>query len=411
MNILLYSHSFLPKIGGREIVVYQLARALAKLGHDARVVGPKWSQASKDLHFEVPVHRYPRVVSNLAASGRLKQFIGEMQLLAPLVFDAAVWRCDVVHAHSLYPGGYVARFLKKLFPRTPLILTPHGIDINTVPDLNYGMRLDPRLRQKIDLALANADAVTAISDGVRLSLEGAGVPPEKIVRIDNGIDLKRFEGDSRQQVRSKFNISMNRKLILSVGNYNPLKGHIDILEAMPDILVEEPKACLVIVGAGTEALKPAIEMLGIGDAVVLTGSIPPPRPGESSEGDDTLGELYLESDVYVSASNAEGAEGLSLSILDALAAGLPIVATDVTGSRDVVDDGINGYLVEPSGKDALQEAIVNVLSSDGIKASMAQASKAVANNYGWQEVAQRYVELYQNLGGLSREKTEAGPIH
>ena len=404
MNILLYSHSYLPKIGGREIVVEQLAKALIELGHGVRVVGPGWTRIASRHHGIVPVHRYPRLKRNIAASGRVGQRLGELELLAYLMLDVAIWRCDVIHAHSLYPGGYAAHLLKKLFPRIPLLLTPHGIDINTVPDSNYGMRLDPKLRRKIDLTLAGADAVTAISDGIFDSLRTAGVCAERIYRVGNGIDATRFERRYSCGVRQQFGIPSDGKIILSVGNYSPLKGQANLVNAMPQILASQPRARLVIVGGGTEALRPVIESTGVGDAITLTGSIAPPvAAGGERSPPDMLADLYLESDVYVSASNAEGAEGLSLALLDSMAAGLPVVATDIVGNRDAVQHGSNGCLVDPNDQNSLSNAIINVINNDELRLRMGRQSKRDAKEHTWTNIAKKYVEIYEEL----REKGAA----
>ena len=180
MRILTFSHSYFPKIGGREVVVWQLSQAMQALGHDVRIVGPMWSRTKCTVPDSVNVHRYLRVGRNFAEQGAARQFIGEIQLAAWLVYDAWRWGCDVIHAHSLYPAGYVIDLLRALLPNVPVVLTPHGIDINTVPESGYGMRLDRRLCRKIDQALAGAQAVTGISNGVIDALIHANVPNNKI---------------------------------------------------------------------------------------------------------------------------------------------------------------------------------------------------------------------------------------
>jgi glycosyltransferase involved in cell wall biosynthesis len=98
---------------------------------------------------------------------------------------------DVVHAHTTYPNGYAAARTRR-FSAAPLIITPHGEDINVIPELGFGARLDPQKNRKIEFALRHARTVTAISETIVASLQDAGVPPGRIVRIPNGVDLERF---------------------------------------------------------------------------------------------------------------------------------------------------------------------------------------------------------------------------
>lgn len=377
------------------MVVYQLTRALNKAGHNAWVVGPGFTRSTRQLRLDVPVTRYPRVTSNLAKGNRIKQFFGEMELLWPLVFEVMRRRVDVIHAHSLYPAGFVVRTLKKLFPKIPLIVTPHGIDINVVAEQNYGMRLDPILAKKIDATLQVTQAATAISEGVERSLAETGLATNKIHRIGNGVDTDRFCGVDVTGVRERYGLSLSDKLILTVGNYSPMKGHDDLVELFPQVLERAPDSRLVMIGGGTEALEPLINALGLKEKIVLTGSIAPHIPGLANAAEpDVLAQFYASSELYVSASNAEGAEGLSLALLDALAAKLPVVATDIVGNRDVVEHGKNGRLVPPNDKTAFAQAVADILISKE-KPQMARRSQEIVANFGWQQVACEYVALYQ----------------
>ena len=192
MDILLYSHTFLPNIGGREIVVYYLGKSLTELGHNVRVVGPSGWFKLRKLNFQFPIHRYPRFIRGELQDPGLIARLKEKEMLFQLLLDKTLWGCDLIHAHTTYPTGYIASRTRRIFRKTPLIITPHGVDIDTIPALQYGMRLQPHLKSKIDNALANADAVTEISDGIKTSLLNAGVDQNKLYKITNGVDIDRF---------------------------------------------------------------------------------------------------------------------------------------------------------------------------------------------------------------------------
>lgn len=391
MNIVLYVNSFLPGIGGREIVVHYLARALMTLGHQVRVVGPAGWWSRRKVRFEYPLHRWPT----------LRGLFNEQVQFTQLMLDTAIWGCDVIHAHNTNSTGYIASRLKAI-RNFPLVVTPHGMDINVIPELGHGYRLDPIQRPKINFALQTAEILTAISASVEASLLDAGAPQEKIRRIPNGVDIERFQQPIAADVRKWLQLPKESRLIVTVGNYRPLKGHEVLIRSMPLILAEEPRARLIIVGRNTDALHPLIRKLDLDDKVKLTGSIsfpaivPEQRRAQSvPHKPDWLAAIYRSSDVYVSAGVNEGAEGLSLAVLEAMAAGLPVVATNISGNRDIVIHGDNGFLVPPANPSKLAETVLLLLKSNDIKFRLGRKAKEIAKQYQWRKVAHQYLSVYQ----------------
>ncbi|NLI80100.1 MAG: glycosyltransferase family 4 protein [Deltaproteobacteria bacterium] len=402
MKIVLYTVSFLPTIGGREIVIHYLARTLKELGHDVRVVGPAGFLSQRKFRMGYPLHRWPT----------LWGLLDDRMRMAQLLLDAVIWGCDVIHAHCTYPCGYVAGRLKT-FRRIPMVVTPHGEDINMIPEIGFGQRLDPLKRPKIKEALQKADVITAISRTVETSLMQAGAPVERIRRIPNGIDLDRFQKPVACDVPGWLQLPQDSRLILTVGNYRRCKGQESIIEAMPLVLKEDPQARLVVVGKGTEALKPMIATLGLEDRVRLTGRIGFPAKiinghgsGENQETTDWLAALYQRSQIYISGGMEEGAEGLSLAVLDAMAAGCAIVATDISGNRDVIRHQKTGVLIRPADSTAMAEAIVRLLRNPDMRSRLGAGSRRVAEEFGWSRIASDYVRVYQE----ARECVQRGRI-
>ncbi len=403
MNILLYVNSFLPKIGGREMVVYYLAKSLTELGHKARVVGPSGFLACQKLKFKFPVHCYPRFIKGDLKNNDLFSHLREKEITLHLKLDKSLWGCDVIHAHNTFPSGYIATRAEKTKIKIPLIITPHGMDINVMPEIKFGMRLQPYLIPKIDQALSSCDAVTAISDGIENSILDAGVDSSKLFKIPNGVDIERFARPVDADIYKYLQINDNSKIILTVGNYHPRKGQEYLIKAMPKILEVEPSAKLVIVGANTEKLFSLIHSLQLEDSVRLTGTIKMPileqvnkPPGQPIQA-DMLAAIYNSSELYVSASTLEGAEGLSLALLDAMAAGLPVIGTRITGNKDVITDGHNGYKVAPSDINDLVEKIVPVLQDNALRVKMGQNAKVFVTDYHWQNIARQYLSVYEGV--------------
>ncbi len=397
MNIVLYVNSFLPTLGGREFVVHYLADALCKLGHQARVVGPAGFWKHRNERFSYPVHRWPT----------LRGVMSEQVSLAKIALDTALWGADVIHAHNTWPTGYHAIRLRRL-RRYPLVITPHGSDIQSIPEIGHGLRLDPVVNKKIMYAVKNADIVTAISDNIKAALLDAGAAPDRVRMIANGVDLVRYQRPSMTDIRRWLGVEPDARLIVTIGRYNPRKGQDYLIRAMPQILAREPRARLVIVGNNTEALTPLINELGLEKKVVLTGGISPSRAIlEAGSGPtvepDYLAELLRAGELYVSAGVQNNAEGLSLAVLEAMASGLPVVGTAISGNTDVVADGGNGYLVAPADEAALAEGILRVLMHASDHERLRDGARATAEGYAWMNIAKRYVEAYQEAIVLARQ--------
>ena len=388
LNIVLYVNSFLPQVGGREFVVYYLADSLMRLGHKVRVLGPSGWWRNRKYRFEYPVHRWPT----------LGGLYSEQVKLSHLFFDTLIWGCDVIHAHNTYPTGYIATRMKA-FNRLPLVITPHGEDIHVIPEIGHGLRLNPVLSNKINKALQGAELLTAISTSVETSLLEAGGAQEKIRNIPNGVDIERFQQSSTVDIKNWLKLSTDKKLILTVGSYNRRRGYEDLIHSMPIILASEPNAFLIIVGRDNKRnLLPMVQELNLDDNIFFTGTINHPIIDNCN--DDLLASIYLGSDVYVSAGMSEGAEGLSLALLDAMAAQLPIVATNISGNRDIIQDGVSGFLIPPSDPQQFADRIIKLLGNSEMRTRIGVAAKQVVKMHGWDEVARRYVDVYQEARDL-----------
>lgn len=399
MKIVLYVNSFLPSLGGREFVIHYLADALLQLGHRVRVLGPAGFWKHRHLRFQYPVHRWPS----------LRGFMPGQVALSKLALDTALWGCDVIHAHNTYPTGYHAARLKRV-KHYPLVITPHGADIQTIPEIGYGLMLDPVVRKKIVYALGKAELVTAISKKIRDVLIEAGTAEAKIRSIPNGVDVPRFSRPVAKDIRAWLGVEPAARLIVTIGRYNPRKGQEFLVRAMPRILAREPRARLVIVGEQTEALRPLIKETGLEDKVVLTGGISPSMailnragaPHEARSEPDYLADLLCSSELYVSAGTDDNSEGLSLAVLESMAAGLPIVATNISGNKDVVVHGENGCLVRPSDEEDLADAISRVLAQPDMQQHMRAEARRTAMQYEWVNIARTYVDAYREAIEIRR---------
>ncbi len=418
MRVILFTHTFLPTIGGRELVVHFLADALTRKGVDARVVGPSGARSARGLRLRYKVHRYPKLIEGGFASpktGLRRRIWLERQQSWLLRMDWRLFGADLIHAHTTYPAGYVAHRVCR--NRIPVVITPHGTDIHEIPEIGHGLALLPGVRDKIREALQTADTVTAISDSIRdVAQDQWKVPPERVVRIDNGVDIHRFDAVTAAPVRKHFQIPAHSPIVLNVGNYTPRKGQDVLVRAAALLRRAVPEARVVIVGRGTDPLRQTIDELGLQDYVILTGTLPIPSIGKAN-GSDLLGALYAEATVVVSAGIAEGSEGLSLAILEGMAARCPIVATEISGNKDIVRPGYNGVLIPPGSERELAQALIRLLQHPAQCETLAQGARKTAEEHSWDRIAEQYIRTYESLlrrkGARTRLRTgeEHGPDH
>lgn len=204
----------------------------------------------------------------------------------------------------------------------------------------------------------------------------------------NAVNLERFgrsaDRDSRERKRAEFGIPIDAPLIGSVGRLTAQKGFGFLIEAATQVLAELPNARLLIVGDGElrSELQSQVEALGIAGSVQLTG----PR--------HDIDELLPEFDLFVSSSLWEG---LPTVILESMAAGVPVVATDVSGTRELVRDQVTGLLVPPGNVTALAAAMIRALRQGSDASAWVERALDRVQDFSISAVAKQHVETYTAL--------------
>jgi glycosyltransferase involved in cell wall biosynthesis len=283
----------------------------------------------------------------------------------------------VVHAHMIH-ANLLAR-ITRLFVETPvLVCTAHSIN-------------EGGLLREIAYRLTDplADLTTQVSEaGRQRYIQVGAAPPHKIVSIPNGIDTSRFQPNPtvRQAVREQLGCAPEAFVWLTVGRLEPVKNHRELIQAFCEVVSEYPHARLLIAGQGPlhPVLEQQIAASGLGTHVRLLGirrDIP---------------ELLNAADAFVLPSLWEG---MSNALLEAAAAALPMVATNIGGNPEIVLDGVSGFLVPPSEPASLKVAMGRLM---GIpkeqRLGMGLAGRAhVVQNFDLERVVDRWEALYREL--------------
>lgn len=261
-------------------------------------------------------------------------------------------------------------------------------------------RVDFRVRGSWGSRLLYAmppDAIAAISEGVRLALLESGVPARLIRVIPSGIDLAPFDAPfDRAALRGSLGLAPEDVLAIQVAALAPHKSQTTLLQAAAALAGPAPRLRVWIAGEGAlrEALLAEHRALGLGDRVRFLGFR-----------DDVL-PLLRAADLFVLSSHLEG---LGTSVLDAMAAGLPVVATEVGGVPEIVRHEATGLLVPPRDTAALARAMSRLAADPALRARLGARGREVAREFGADRTAAATRRLYEELlRGASPEPGASG---
>ncbi|MDE0884170.1 MAG: glycosyltransferase family 4 protein [Myxococcota bacterium] len=371
MKIALLSTSFLPALGGMEFVVHSLAVEWGKQGHEVLVVNWSSDQATHpDANYSVAqfdllrgaprfgYHRFP-------FSGYTRRSIEK------ILNDFGP---DFISAHMGYP---TAHWLARMRTRRPYVVTCHGGDI-TLFDWGFRKRygIDSELREGLN---RSAGAI-AISTHAHQMMSDLGVDSEVIKDITNGVDLDRFRKPVDFSFREELELDSSALIVLSVGRNHPQKAYPAGIRAFAKIAERVDNAYYVIVGKDASDHSALAASLGLGDRVLFPG----PLQGEKMVG------AYQQSTIFFSPSIWEM---MPLVVLESMAAGLPSVVTNISGSQDLVLEGETGFIVEPGDEEAMADALIGLLEEAEIREKFRQAVLLRAEDFSWDRISRRYLEL------------------
>jgi glycosyltransferase involved in cell wall biosynthesis len=285
-----------------------------------------------------------------------------------------------------------ARALREFEPHVVHLHDAHAVLIGSLasklarsPALVASRRVDFRINSRWKYTWA-IDRIIAISDAVRAVLVDCGLPAEMLSVVRSGIDLSRFDRPpEREAARAALGLGPTDLAVGMVAALTDHKGHKFLLEAWPQVAAEHPRARLLLAGDGEleDELRGSAARLGIESSVRFLGYH-----------DDVVG-LLAALDLFVMSSHLEG---LCTSLMDAMAAGLPVVATTAGGIPEVVEDGRTGVLVAPRDPGALAGALCAVLADPDRRAALGRAGRErAAASFGYDRMVDGTLEVYRQV--------------
>lgn len=251
----------------------------------------------------------------------------------------------------------------------PLLTTAWGSDILVEAKKSFVLRAFARFTLRV------ADAVIVDSEIQRKAVLQLGCSPSKIYCFPWGIDLDKFKQTKDKTIRSELGWAGDEKIIVSTRMHSPIYGIEHLIRAIPQILKEVRDARFLIIGAGPllQYHKDLANELGVSDKVKFLGVVP----------NDLIVKVLNSADVYVSTSFSDGT---SASLLEAMACGLPIVATRIPANEEWLAQGKNGFLVRPGDSLELAKCVLSILRNDRLRLSMsAQNRRTTAEKADWKK--------------------------
>lgn len=389
--------------------VQALCAELAAQGHAVTVLAP-WDAAYSAADAGPPpavrlvLYRYAPL-ARWHLLGYMRTMRADVALrgltywLAPGLFLAGIravgrWvaaeRPDVLHAHWALPNGFIAATAARRY-HTPLVVSIPGSDA-TVAAAN------PLFRRMARYAFDTAGLITANSTALRdVTIQELGADPARFDLIAYGVDPQALRPDptGTAELRGRLGIPAGTVVFLAVGRMVYKKGFDRLLRAA-QIAVQRPtgraqaEMHFVLVGEGDlwaewQALG---RELGLADHVHWVGNTPA----------DQIGVYYNMADALVMPSVTHPADGLNVTVLDAMSCAKPVVGTAAAGNELAIRDGINGFLTPEADDAALAAALIALAGDPELRRRMGQAGRRmIEHELGWPQLARRYVAHFARL--------------
>lgn len=379
--------------------VYEACRRLAEKGHKIIVLAPHCCHAElKEDMCRIEVHRfpyfYPYSLQKLAYGngitynlkmGLLPKIQVPLFLLSQMIYSirlASNKNIGIVQSQWLMPQGLVGAGLRRFF-RIPHIATIHSSEVTLMKRLPLGRRISKFIIDNTDIMVSvsshRIDELLSFTYG-----ENGNTPAKRIEIIPMGVNLSEFarkEPSYADTLKKGF-------CILFVGRFVEVKGCEYLIEAFKAVAGKTDDASLVMVGSGSleTKLRAMVKDLGIGERVRFEGYVEHSR----------IAGYYYSCDVVVFPSIVDSSgfeEGLPVVLLEALAAGKPIIATRTKGVMEAIQEGYNGLLVDPKSSKQIEGAISTLLNDESLRKSLSKNAAESAKKYDWNRIADRYHEL------------------
>ncbi|CAM3886487.1 N-acetyl-alpha-D-glucosaminyl L-malate synthase BshA [Mesobacillus zeae] len=362
-----------PTVGGSGIVATELGKLLAEKGHEIHFITSSLPFRLNKMYHNIYYHQ---VEVNQYSVFQFPPY--DIALASKIAEVAVREELDILHVHYAIPHAVCAILGREMSGRDlKIVTTLHGTDITV---LGY----DPSLSDAVRFGIEKSDAVTAVSQSLVRQTHELLRPDKEIECVYNFIDPRVYSGLQSNHLRSEYGISDEEKVIIHVSNFRAVKRVPDVVRSFAKIARKIP-ARLLLVGDGPE-MKTVCDIvgeLGIREKVLFLGK------------QENVEELFSISDLMLLLSEKES---FGLVALEAMAAGVPCIGTNVGGIPEVVDHGVTGFVCEPGDIEVIAEKALMLLENPSKYRDFSNhAVESAYKKFSAEKILTEYEEIYWRL--------------
>lgn len=379
IQLCLVTNVFLPSVGGIQIVTYEQSKRLLQKNFDPVIVTNKIQTPKKYVFDGLKVECYESM--NMGFRLGIPYTIPTIPSFS--VFTKNIKNSKIIHAHGHpYLTSLIAGKLAKYYGK-PFVVTQHNtfIDYNNI--FNYVEKVNDLTVGRE--TLKQADKIITVSNATKEYVLSLGANPNKVKVLHNGVDLNRFKPlpKIKEAMRKKLGISKEVKVVLTVRRLVYKNGVDTLIDAANIAVKKKQNLVFIVAGKGPDAasVQNQIEKLGLEKNIKLTGFI----------ADQDLHLYYNAADLFVLPSKS--GEGLPLVALEAMACGLPVIATNVGGINEIMVKSF-GKLVPANNPHALADAIIEFADDSN---ETGELRAIVEAQYSWDKNVSQLIEIYEEL--------------
>jgi 1,2-diacylglycerol 3-alpha-glucosyltransferase len=386
MKICMMTNTYLPHVGGVARSVSTFAEEYLRLGHEVLVVAPEFDGKPLPAKSEAIVERIPSL-RNFNGS----EFSVRLPGAAALSDRIEAFQADIIHAHHPFLLGDTALRIA-MNKNVPIVFTHH----TRYEDYTHYVPFSETLKEvaiEVPTHYANlCDGVIAPSESIARTIRKRGVT-SPIAVIPTGIDVAAFAATEGVHFREKVKLPKDALVVGHVGRLAQEKNLGFLAEGVALFLQREKRAHFLVVGdgPGRDEFKAVFERLGVADRLLLAGK----RTGRVLRG------AYRSMDIFAFTSQSE-TQGMVVA--EAMAAGLPVVALNASGVREVVRDGHNGYLLPAKATAEEFAGALGRAADPAVRPTLAKAAQETAQEFSQERSAKRALAFYEETRRATRAR-------
>jgi len=369
-----------PTVGGSGVIATELGKMLAERGHEIHFITSSVPFRLNKIYPTVFFHEVE--VSNYSVFQYSPYDIALASKMADVIKDEEL---DVLHVHYAIPHAVCAVLAREMSGRDiGIVTTLHGTDISVLGQ-------DSTLSQAIKYGIDKSDIVTTVSEALKQQTYELIDTVKPIHTIYNFVDEREYFPRNPGNLKEQFGIKEDEKVIIHVSNFRKIKNLPHIIDAFMKIRANM-KAKLLLVGDGPEKhrVMDQVKESPYMEDVLFLGK------------QENLAELYAISDLKLLLSQQES---FGLVLLEAMACGVPCIGSAVGGIPEVIEHGVDGYIVELGDTDAVEEYAVNLLNDEEKLQHFREAAiRAVDEKFHSSKIVEQYEKLYEKVAERNHAK-------